>query len=164
MLDDALLMRSDPGFPPDSAANLLRRFLVGSDVYSPRRTTFESLLQTNGVRHIGDVHLQAEIVRYYQETQSDVSDWLVLWLEQYQKYTDHLTRHRVVSPSTMEEALGGWHSMDVGLATSWEVVRHDTELMSRIWMVDAYGGNLLRRAVEAVEANTNLRLRLMDGQ
>ena len=147
---------SNPTFSSDSAAFLLVDLLAGSDVYAPRRATFESLLQNDGVRHIGTPDLQARLVRYYQETQADVAAWLELWKQQYQAYTDQLAKHASPTPATMEEALGVWRRTTVTVETPWPELAADRELMSRIWLVRGYERNTHNRVRAALEANAAL--------
>lgn len=156
-----LLETRRPEISPDSALTLLRRLLVASD-YAPSRSTYESLLQNDGLRHLGSADLQARIVRYYQETQTDAVLWYDAHRTAYDDYALRVRFHSVPTPTTMAEVQGGWFQMPGEFARPWADVRADNELMSSIAAVRAYESNLQVRFQRAAVANTALRKALRE--
>jgi hypothetical protein len=146
---------SDPDLSGDSALMLLRA-LFNSANYLPTRSTFESLLQSDGVRHIGDTELQVALVRYYQETQANVSVWNQWYLDQYFLFIERLSRHISPSPASLEEALQVRTAQPLELRTPWPEVRDDNELMTQIWYARNFEQALDLRLLEALETNADL--------
>jgi len=153
---------SSPDLSGDSALSLLRA-LFNSANYLPTRSTFESLLQTDGVRHIGDTELQVALLRYYQETQPNVSVWNQWYLDQYFLFIERLSRHISPDPATLEEALQERTAQPLELKTPWPEVRDDNQLMMQIWYARNFEQVLDRYLLAALQSNADLT-RVLAGQ
>jgi hypothetical protein len=155
----ATLMMTPPeaDLPVDSVAGLVQRLWQGSGDFSPSRSIYESLLQTDGVRHIGHLELQAALAGYYQEGQADVSLWSDHYIEQVTRLIDLSGRHVVMTPSTLEEGLRVQRAIPKTLGTSWSDVRKDDEFMWQIGVMNTFEEVLGSKIAAAQEVNAGLR-------
>ncbi len=148
--------------PSDSVARLLLRLMSGG-AFVATNSTYEALIQTDGVRHIGGSDLQFAIVRYYREQQAEVTSWHNQWSVRYDRFQELVGRHISPAPNSFEEGMEPWNTIPLRVTTSWDELRSDSELMTQIWAVGAYEEVLGRVIRDAQAANTNLRALLVAG-
>ena len=145
----------------DSVVLLFRRLSIGSD-FVASRSAYESLSQTDGIRHIGSPELQSQIVHYYRELQADVANWYGMWGVRYDRYLQLMGRHLAPAVGSFEDGMVSWTAIPIEVTTSWAEIRGDSELMSQIWGMGAYEQNLNLMIRDAQVANQDLRRSLAE--
>lgn len=146
---------SSAALPDDSVLVLLGRLFIMPD-FAPSRTTYESLVASDGIRYLGDAAFRAQLVRYYQEHQVDVAQWYDWWSREYIVMADLLREVQTPGPADFDEAMRRWTRVPQRLTKSWREIRSDDILMSQLWQVDTYEQNLAARISDALESNAAL--------
>lgn len=149
----------DRAVPQDSIPTLIRRLIFGTD-FRPARAAYESLLASDGLRHVGDQPIRNQIVEYYEEYLSEVVTWYEWWIQFNAVFFEMTTRMQVPDIHELGQGLGPWQEVPQRSTRSWSQFRGDEQLMSHLWLVSIYEQGLERRVREALSANQALRVRL----
>ena len=146
---------SDAAMAEDSVLVLFRRLLGGQD-FQASRSTYESLVATDGIRFLDDAQLRADLMQYYEERQVDVVHWQGWYVQMWVALSEMIREYQTPAPADFEEGLRHWSQVPQRLTTSWREIRQDEVFMSQLWLAAIYE-QALRQTVEAgLQANIEL--------
>lgn len=149
----------DAAISEDSVLVLFSRILPMPD-FLPSRSTYESLVATDGIRYLGDAQLRADLIRYYEERQADVLHWHGWYIQEWVAMTDMMRESQTPAPADFEEGMRPWDAVPQRLTTSWREIRQNDAFMSQLWNV-AIVEQILRSNIEdGLNANRELLSRV----
>ena len=143
--------------PQDSVSWAFRTHATMSP-YLPVRATFDLLLDQDGLRHIGDLTLQSQIARYFEQVQGGVIANHEMFMRAYWDLGQKLASHTSPNAPTIDDALATpWNRIARRLTTPWDELRQDNELMTYVWHRHSSWLVLQNRLRNAIAQNVELR-------
>ena len=145
------------GLPADSVGTLLSRLNGSAMEYTARRSAYDALIQTDGLRLVATPEVRASLLDYYQRKQREVERVYGNYIGRSQEFQDVAIPLVQLRPSDVSQGLGSWTRWERTLAQPWSTIVQSTELSSALQIYKGYGQGLARRVNEAAEANHELQ-------